>query len=107
MGVQLINSSKLDGRIQVEDKTQPHPAGSRRASERSSTPALAAGERTLGMMTQLVLGRSCGSLKAVLGEMTSEFPMPDKGDAVNLDQWPCDLSAWGGNLHGACQSRRG
>jgi len=75
MGVQFNNSSKLDGRIQVEDKTQPHLAGSRRASKRSGPPALGRGEEVLGVASRLVSEGAIVSLKAVLGEMASHSPI--------------------------------
>jgi hypothetical protein len=100
MGVQFINSSKLDGRIQVEDKTQPHPAGSRRASKRSGPPAFAGESRGTGKVSHLVSPHTIVSLKAVLGEMASQSKVSAKGDAVGVKFCPTGLVDWKDACHG-------
>jgi hypothetical protein len=100
MGVRFINSSKLDGRIQVEAKTQPHPAGSRRASKRSSPPALGWGEEVLGVTSHLVSEHTIVSLKAVLGEMESQSPVSAKSDAGTIDFCQRQSSDWKATSHG-------
>jgi hypothetical protein len=96
-----------DGCTQVEDETQPHSAGSRRASKRSGPPALGRGEEVLSVTSHLVSENAIVSLKAVLGEVESQSPVSAKGDALAVGFWSCVLSALGGTFHGACQSRRG
>lgn len=100
MGVQFINSSKLDGRIQVEDRTQPHLAGSRRASKRSGPPALGWGEEVLGVTSHLVSKEAIVSLEAVLGEMASQSKVSAKGDAVRIEFGPTGLVDWKDACHG-------